>query len=250
MNEKDYKAFYDRAGKLNGWDFSKVRCQVEGEAADLYREVRQACRPSDFLLDIGTGGGEALLQLRDAAQLLVGIDASAGMIRTAAVNRDRLQADNVRFIQMDAGQIDFPEQFFQIISCRHAPFHAQQAAKVLAANGIFLTQQVTEGDKQNLKQAFGRGQGYCQLAGTLQERMIRELTAAGFKEIAVHHVETAEYYRAAEDLIFLLKHAPIIPGFGEDPADYAVLHRFIEENQSEHGIRTNASRLIVTARKS
>lgn len=250
MNENEYKAFYDRVGKLNGWDFSKVKCRVEGETAKLYQEVRSVCSKSDIVLDIGTGGGEAILELRDAAQLLVGIDNSAGMIKTALANGDRLQAANVRFLQMDAGKIDFPEQFFQVVSCRHSPFDAGQVGRVLADNGIFLTQQVCEGDKQNLKQAFGRGQGFGGSAETLQEKVVRELTAAGFTDISVRNFETTEYYGAAEDLIFLLKHTPIIPGFGNDPADFTILQRFIEENKSDKGIRTNARRFILMARKS
>ena len=58
-----------------------------------------------MLLDIGTGGGEAILQLSDAALLLVGIDDSAGMIETALANRKRSQVANIRFIQMNARQI-------------------------------------------------------------------------------------------------------------------------------------------------
>ena len=102
-----------------------------------------------------------------------------------------------------------------------------------------------------MKQAFGRGQSSSDCVGSLQEKVVRELTEAGFTEISVRNYDdTTEYYRAAEDLIFLLKHTPIIPDFGDDPEDFAILQRFIEENECDKGIRTNARRFIVRARKS
>lgn len=121
MNEKEYRDFYDRVGQSNGWDFSKLQCRVEGNAAHLYEEVLKVCKRSDLLLDIGTGGGEALLAIRDSALLLVGIDLSSGMIQTAKANLRNSGAPNVRFIQMDAEKLDFPDRFFNVVSCRHTP---------------------------------------------------------------------------------------------------------------------------------
>lgn len=28
MNELEYKNFYDKVGRLNGWDFSKIKCET------------------------------------------------------------------------------------------------------------------------------------------------------------------------------------------------------------------------------
>ncbi|MDG0809246.1 class I SAM-dependent methyltransferase [Cohnella rhizosphaerae] len=248
MKEAEYKAFYDRVGQSNGWDFSKLKVLTEGMQADIYEEVRQACKPSDLLLDIGTGGGEAVLALRDSALLLVGIDRSPGMIRTAKANLAKSGASNVRFVEMDAGQIDFPTQFFNLVTCRHAGFSARQVAKVLCQDGQFLTQQVAEGDKLNLKQAFGRGQSYGEPDGALLQRYKLELAEAGFSDIQVAEFDTAEYYRTSEDLIFLLKHTPIIPGFGQEKGDFEILRAFMEQNRTEKGIRTNAKRFRIRAR--
>ncbi|BBH23195.1 methyltransferase [Paenibacillus baekrokdamisoli] len=249
MNEMEYKDFYNRVGERNGWDFSKVKCRVLGEAADLYKEVRKVCSRFNLLLDIGTGGGEAILGLHDAALLVVGIDQSDGMIATAQRNLERLQASNVRFMQMNAEQLAFPKAFFQIVTCRHSPFNVEEIARVLSPGGIFLTQQVSEGDKLNITQSFSRGQHDGKSDGTLRDQYVRELTTAGFTDVRVRNYNTTEYYQTAEDLIFLLKHTPIIPDFGIDAADFIKLQSFIEANKSEKGIRTNAARFIITARK-
>ncbi|MFC5703246.1 class I SAM-dependent methyltransferase [Cohnella faecalis] len=249
MNEKEYMDFYDRVGPLNGWDFSKLKCRVEGTPANLYEEVKKCCKQSDLLLDIGTGGGEAILALHEAALLLVGIDRSSGMIQKARDNLRHSGLANVRFIQMDAERLDFPEQFFDVVSCRHSEFSAHQAAKVLSQGGIFFSQQVSEGDKINLKQAFGRGQSYGDSDGNIMKKYIQDITEAGFTEIQSFEYDSEEYYQTPEDLIFLLKHTPIIPNYGQDRDDFEILHAFIAENQTAKGIRTNSKRFILKARK-
>ncbi|SCC29299.1 hypothetical protein [Bacillus mycoides] len=41
MNELEYKSFYDKVGRLNGWDFSKLKC----DTWDFYGEVQERCKP-------------------------------------------------------------------------------------------------------------------------------------------------------------------------------------------------------------
>jgi SAM-dependent methyltransferase len=249
MNEQEYRIFYDRVGLLNGWDFSKLQCRVEGATANLYEQVKKICKPSDLLLDIGTGGGEAILALRESALLLVGIDRSSGMIQTANNNLRQSGASNVRFIQMDAEKLDFPESFFDVVTCRHSGFSAQQVARVLSPGGTFITQQISEMDKYNLKQAFGRGQSYGESEGNLMRKYRQDLTEAGFAEVQSFEYDAMEYYQTPEDLVFLLKHTPIIPEFGQHREDFEILRAFIADNESDKGILTNSKRFMLKARK-
>ncbi|MCQ6563026.1 class I SAM-dependent methyltransferase [Paenibacillus mendelii] len=249
MNEIDYKAFYDQIGRLNGWDFSKVKAASEGVLWDFFPEVTRHCKPSDICLDIGTGGGEALLSIADCALLFVGIDQSAGMIETARKRAEESGKPNVRFLQMDARRLEFPERFFQVVSCRHSPFDAAEVAKVLAQDGVFLTQQVGEKDKLNVKEAFGRGQAWEAEEGALTSQYVTELREAGFTDIRTFHYNAAEYYETAEDLLFLLKHTPIIPEFGQREADFPILHQFIQDYTEDKGIRTNSERYMIIAKK-
>ncbi len=248
MKEFEYRAFYDRVGPDNGWDFSRMKYESEGIAWDLYQEVTEQCTPHALLLDIGTGGGEALLELADEALLLVGIEQSAGMMQRAAANLAASDKRNVRILQMDAREMQFPDGFFNIISCRHAPFSTSETARVLAPGGIFLTQQVSEGDKWNLVEAFGREQER-QPDGTLLNRYQEELHAEGFQHIHCEEYDAVEYYRTVEDLIFLLKHAPIIRDFGEQAEDFAILERFVQEHRTKRGIRTNSKRFKIVAHR-
>lgn len=248
-NRIDYKSFYDRVGLLNGWDFGKIKVVSEGERWDFYEEVTRRCKKSDVLLDIGTGGGEKLLSVADRALLLVGIDQSEGMIRTANANLLEADKPNMRFLQMDAERLDFPAGFFNIVSCRQSGFHAKEVAKVLVEGGTFLTQQVGEGDKRNMAEMFGRGQ----FSGSRNDRLIdtymAELNEAGFRDIRSFEYDATEYYETCEDLLFLLKYTPIVPDFGQSENDFALLETFIEENQTDLGIKTNSKRFMLIATK-
>ena len=87
---------------VNGWDFSKLKCETVGDTWDFYSEVKVRCKPSHILLDVGTGGGENVLKIASSAALLIGIDNSNGMIKTAHSNLNKSGVQNVEFLQMDS----------------------------------------------------------------------------------------------------------------------------------------------------
>ncbi|MES5938787.1 MULTISPECIES: methyltransferase domain-containing protein [unclassified Bacillus cereus group] len=250
MNELEYKSFYDKVGRLNGWDFSKIKCETVGDAWDFYSEVKERCKSTDVLLDVGTGGGENVLNIASSAKLLIGIDNSNGMIETAHSNLKKSAVQNVEFTQMDSEALAFPHEHFDIASSCHAPFVATELSKVMKKGAFFLTQQVSEHDKLNLKEAFGRGQCLGEKDGTLKEKYMSELISAGFELVQVREYDVTDYFRTPEDLIFLLKHTPIIPNFGEEEEDFTILQKFIDTNRSEKGIRTNSKRFMIIAVKS
>ena len=99
---------------------------------------------------------------------------------------------------------------------------------------LFLTQQVSENDKLNLKEAFGRGQCLGERDGTLKEKYMDELISAGL--ISCKYVNMMLLIITIRlKIIFLLKHTPIIPRFGEEEEDFTILQKFIDTNSSEKG---------------
>lgn len=249
MNAFDYKQFYDRVGKQNGWNFSEVNSFTEGMNWELFTEVSGLCTKSDLLLDIGTGGGESVLPISDRVLQLVGIDASASMVSMAQANLEAARKPNVRFMQMNAEQLMFPDRCFDIITCRHSEFSAAEVARVLTDAGLFLTQQISEGNKLNLKQAFGRGQAYGIESGTLLRQYIAELREAGFTNIQTELVQLTQYYQTPDDLLFILTHTPTIPDFGQYEQDMRIFDKFVADHMTNRGIRTNEERFAIIARK-
>jgi ubiquinone/menaquinone biosynthesis C-methylase UbiE len=248
MKEFDYKRFYDRVGKTNGWDFSQLKVKSEGVLWDFNEEITKKSQTSDILLDIGTGGGENVLSIASSFLVLIGIDVSKYMIETAQSNLKKTDVSNLRFLHMSSDELQFPNEFFDIITCRHAPFSSVEMARVLKKGGYFITQQVGEDDKLNIKKAFNRGQE-AKENGDLLKRYVRELKETGFTEVQFFEYNATEYYERPEDLLFLLKHTPTIPNFGAEPRDFEILENYIECNRTEKGIRTNSSRFLITAKK-
>src|SRR5690625_1974275 len=95
LNELDYTCFYDRVGKANGWDFSKLTVTSEGVLWDYHEEIKKKSHQSHILLDIGTGGGEKVLKMASSFLFLVGIDLSSSMIKTAKMNLNKSHISNV-----------------------------------------------------------------------------------------------------------------------------------------------------------
>ncbi|MCH4827582.1 class I SAM-dependent methyltransferase [Planococcus halocryophilus] len=249
MNEIEYRKFYENVGNLNGWDFSQLQVVVDEPKWDFYDEVKKRSRKTTVLLDIGTGGGENVLTVSSSFLLIVGIDLSHGMIKTAKENIEMSNIPNVRFFQMSSESLQFPSGFFDMVSSRHAPFVASEVADALKTGGLFLTQQVSEADKLNIKNAFERGQSFGEVDGTLRENYVQELKEAGFSNVQVYEYNIKEYYQRPEDLIFLLQHTPIIPNFGREPEDFSRLNAFIKSSQTDKGICTNSKRFLIAAQK-
>src|SRR5690625_3070591 len=107
-------------GNRNGWDFSSLQVTHEGIEWNFYEEVMKKSRKTDVLLDIGAGGGESLLPIVSSLLFTVGIDISSSMVETAKNNVAEANLANVRFFQMSSNDIQFPDDFFDVISCRHA----------------------------------------------------------------------------------------------------------------------------------
>lgn len=246
MNEEE---FYNKIGEINGWDFSHLQVEVEGAKWGFNEKVKEIGQESDSLLDLGTGGGENVIGLAPEFSSLVGIDTSQSMIRKAKSNLKTSGILNTSFHEMSNHELTFPDQFFHIVTSRHAPFKASEVNRVLCQGGTFITQQVSEEDKLNLKKEFGRGQSYGEQDGKLKQKYIVELKEAGFSSIVELEYNATEYYKGEEDLLFLLNHTPIIPNFLEDSIDMIRFNQFVQKNKTKKGIRTNSKRFLLIATK-
>ena len=228
-DKKYYRKLYDRVGKDIGWDFRYLGETKIGRKWDFFQEVSKKVKKGDLLLDIGTGGGERVFEIANKLLLVVGIDLSISMVETAKKNLSGKKVKNVRFLQMNSHNLKFPNDFFDIITARHCDFSTKEVYRVLKKGGYFATQQVSEHDKINIKNEFSRGQSYGKKDGSLKKRYLKELKEVGFKKIKSDDYNSTEHYKKKDDIIYILKHTPIIPYFGDKSDDYKKLEKFFEK---------------------
>lgn len=96
------------------------------------------------VLDVGTGTGRLAMLLKDRAAQVIGIDASEKMIE-AAIEKNTGHGDKVKFYCMDACDMKFPDNYFDIVTLAGAfefvqdmSCILQQVRRVLVTKGQFV----------------------------------------------------------------------------------------------------------------
>ena len=233
-NSEEEKNFYNKVGKIIGWNFSKMKYKMEDNSEfQFFDEINAKVDSDTILLDIGTGGGEKLLNLISNKCLLkIGTDFSSEMVKCA--NKQNMKG-NIRFFEMDSESINFPDGFFDIISARHTPFSAKEVYRTLKNNGYFFTEQIDEDDCLELKKTFCRGQGYNATI-KLSREIENDIKDIKFEYVKFYDIIQKEYYEKEEDLLFLLNNTPIIPNFGNEKDDFCKFNEYVKRNTTDKGI--------------
>jgi SAM-dependent methyltransferase len=152
---------------FSGWDFSWLdrRSWTEPLPWDYSARVSALARSARTMLDMGTGGGEALSGLRDRAPRTIATEAWPPNVpvagrrllplgipviqgEAACDNMDQNGAD-------DGGRLPFRDGSLDLVCNRHESFLALEVSRVLAPGGTFVTQQVDYHDNDDLAQILG-----------------------------------------------------------------------------------------------
>jgi phosphatidylethanolamine/phosphatidyl-N-methylethanolamine N-methyltransferase len=134
---------------------------------------RMANRPDDQILEVGVGTGISLpLYPRRCA--VTAIDLSEGMLERARTRVEQYNLHNVRLIQMDATQLKFPDNSFDIV---YAPYFISCVPDPLA-----VTREMRRVCKQSGRLVFLNHFLSANVVGSKLERAIAPLTVhLGFK---------------------------------------------------------------------
>ncbi len=203
---------------------------------DYHEVVLRYLRPSDAVLDIGTGGGERLRDLAAAFGSGLGIDVDPEMVRFAAENS---AMPNLSFRAGSDRLESVPETFDAILS-RHAPFDPAAIAAHLRPGGYFITQQVGERNMACVKSALGQAPG----PPAIQRQ---SLAAGGLRLLAFLEYDVEYVVRDIESLVFWLNsldldHADVD---GQSAlASAMTLNRILAGNVDERGFVTNEHRYL------
>lgn len=225
--QKNELNFYE---KMANWDFSQIKCKTEKLTNwDFYEKIKENTNEMSLALDIGTGGGENVLKKYPKVGMIIATDFSKEMIKTAKENKKKYPEKNVKFVQMDNLNMEFPKELFDIISARHTIIDAKAIYGCLNKNGTLVIEGIDKNDCIELKEIFKRGQAYNDDIA-ISEKDYEDLVEAGFKKIEKIELLENEYYETEEDLIALLFKTPILDNFSEVNSNKNFEHKTVIEN--------------------
>ena len=132
----------EEAHAMEGWDFSYIEERFRSDPLPWdYREIVLEYRKlTDFLLDMGTGGGEFLLSLSHPYGQTTVTEAYPP---NAELCRKKLAPLGITVIEADCeGTLPFADRTFDLVINRHESFFLPEVHRILKPGGIFVTQQV------------------------------------------------------------------------------------------------------------
>lgn len=235
INEKKY---YD---KKKNWDFNNFDIISEKLTDwDMYDILNNLSNENSKILDIGTGGGEQLLEHFPCVKEIVGTDYSSEMIKTANHNLLKSKRKNIKFRVMNNLKMDVPMNYYDIIVARNTVIDAKQIYDALMDGGYLIVRGVDKYDCHELKLIFEKGQGVKD-SKPISIVDYENILSAGFKDVELVPIHEKEYFKSKENFCNFLLKVPIINDFNEksyeEKIDQNKLMQYIERNTCKKGIR-------------
>ena len=190
MKQENELKYYE---EVKDWDFSMFEIEtVSLTNWDLYDELRKVTNKNSKVLDLGTGGGEKLLEFFPDCAEILGTDFSEAMIETAKKNLLKSGRKNIDFRYMDNLAMDVPNDYYDVVVARNTVTDPKQIIKCLKPGGYLLIHGVDKDDCWSLKMLFGRGQGF---KDTKSMSIIdyENVLKAGFRDAELVPIHEREY---------------------------------------------------------
>ena len=238
------RPYVERARSFTGWDLSHipVRLLESGPPWDYEQLVREYGQQARSALDMGTGGGEALAELRDA--LPARLVATEEWHLNAPVARRRLAPLGVEVVHCSDLRLPFADGSFDLVINRHEWLDPADIARVLRPGGRVITQQVGANYWRELGRHFPRRTDFGEIYGDYTSGF----AAAGLHVTGRKHDYTAAY-ASLGDIIYMLAIAPWeIPDFDLE-RDLDALLALEADCRTADGIVLTESRFLIVAEK-
>lgn len=225
--------------KIKNWDFSKIKFEEENLTNwDMYKILNEYANENSIILDLGTGGGERILEDFPNAKKIIGTDFSEEMIKTAKNNLKKSNKKNIEFRVMDNLNMDTEDNFFDIVVARHTCISARQIYKTLKNKGKLIVRGVDKLDCWELKRLFNGGQAFNDIK-PISQIDYENILNAGFKNVELVPIYIREYYKTKEDLLSLLFKTPILDDFSEEGVNTKLENKEIDLKKIDLYIKDN-----------
>ena len=206
----------------------------------MYKILNEKTTKSSRILDLGTGGGEKVINKFPEALEIVGTDFSQQMIKTAKENLKKSNKKNIKFKVMDNLNMDTPDNYFDIVVARHTCIDAKQIYKTLKKDGLLLLRGVDKLDCWQLKRLFNRGQAFNDIK-PISQIDYENILDAGFRNVELIPIYDREYFKTKDDLLTLLLKTPILDDFSEEDKNTSLIKKDIDMQKLDEYIRNNTT---------
>lgn len=204
----------EEAEPFTGWDFSYLddRMLEDQEPWSYTTRAQELMGQVTSVLDMDTGGGERLLEMRAAwPAKVVATEAYPPNFKLA---RARLEPLGVTVLDVESNEYQpmrFADGEFGLVLNRHAAFNSDEVARTLSAGGTFLTQQVHGMWAHDLLAAFGAKPQWPQATPA---RYLPWLEKAGMRIVMHEDWSGGLAFTDVGAIVYYLKAVPwLVPGF-------------------------------------
>lgn len=199
---------------FSGWDFSYLHGRMIEEQPPWSYSSRAAelMRRAASVVDLGTGGGERLLELREhwPGRVVVTEDYAPNV----RLVQERLAPLGVRVVDVPAladGPLPFADGEFELVLNRHTGFNPSEIARILVPGGVFLTQQIHGWWAHDLLAVFG---AEPQWPESTLEVDVGRTQAAGLAIVGAQDWSGGFSFTDVGAIVYYLRAVPwLVPGF-------------------------------------
>ncbi|MBN1312394.1 MAG: methyltransferase domain-containing protein [Anaerolineae bacterium] len=234
---------------FTGWDFSYLAGRMIEEMPpwSYLEQASELMRQSSAVLDMGTGGGERLLEIqKDWPEKVVVTEDYPPNVKLAEERLGPLGVTVVNVSLKQNGLIPFEDNEFDLILNRHSGFNCAEVARTLTPGGVFLTQQIHGLWAQDLLAEFGTTPPW---PDATPEHHAAGLKAAGLDIEKVEEWRGQLIFHDIGALVYYLKAVPwLVPGFSVE-AHLDNLLRLQAQMQNRGQLVFEARKYLLRARK-
>lgn len=252
MHISDQK-FYDKVAKRFGGYKSEAIYQsnfTSGNPEEIFlEELTKQSGKDKVALDIGCADGRFTLQVAKKFHKIFGIDISSEMLAKAEQLKEELKVSNVTFQEVNAEKLPFQDKYFDLIYSRRGPSPYTEISRVIKQAGYYLEICIGEKDAKELKEIFGRGQGFNEWHNPVSKTKADNLNTYGFSTIFIEDYFYSEIYPDLENLDLFLQGVPIFKDFHSEK-DRDSLFSYAKKMSGAGGIELRRHRVVIVARKS
>jgi SAM-dependent methyltransferase len=232
-----------------GWDFSHLDGRMlEDEPPWSYpARAGELMQRASSVLDMGTGGGERILELLEHwPRKVVATEEYPPNLRLATARLAPFGAQVVRLPLTETGLMPFEDGEFDLVLNRHSGLNVNEVARILAPGGTFLTQQVHGMSANDLMVVFGT---QPQWPDSTPQKYVPQLQAAGLTVADAREWSGRLSFTDVGAIVYYLKAVPwLVPDFSVDKytRQLLILQQRLESGQ---GLSFSAGKYLIEAHK-